>query len=329
MSLPRFNILVLSFAIGISSVMVGCSSNPKKVTDTGPKSSEQVYFDKAQTALSKGQFVEASQQLEALDTYYPTGQYIQQAQLDLIYTKFMQKDYPAAISLAERFIKVYPQHAQLDYVYYVRGVSNMEQTYDGLLRYTSLQQSHRDVGYLKVAYQNFAEFIRRFPSSQYAVDAAQRMNFISHEIAESEMNVARFNIERKAWVSAIQRARWVLEYYPQAPQTPEAIATIAYGYDKLGDTQSAQQYKTLLKANYPELIKNNGEINLRAARNQGSLLNKFSLGILGRSATTKTVDNTSTTPEPQVEQGPERSLINRLSLGLLDKETPAEPATTE
>ena len=325
MSLPRFNILVLSLSIGISSVMVGCSSNPKKVTDTGPKSSEQVYYDKAQQALSKGQFLEAGQQLEALDTYYPTGQYIQQAQLDLIYTKFMQKDYPTTIALAERFIQVYPQHAQIDYVYYVRGVANMEQTYDGLLRYTSLKQAHRDVSYLKIAYQNFAEFVRRFPSSQYAVDAAQRMQFISHEIAENEMNVARFNIERQAWVSAIQRARWVLEYYPQAPQVPEAIATIAYGYDKLGDTASSQQYKTLLEANYPQLIKNNGDINLRAARNQASLVNKFSLGILGRSASTNTAENT-VDAEPKPEQ---RSLINRMSLGLLDKDSSAEKTATE
>lgn len=322
MSLPRFNILVLSLAIGISSVMVGCSSNPKKVTDTGPKASEQVYYDKALQALNKEQYIEAAKQLEAIDTYYPTGQYTQQAQLDLMFTRLKQKDYPAAITLAERFIRVYPQHPQLDYVHYLRGVANMEQNYDSLLRYTSLQQSHRDNGYLKVAYQNFDEFIRRYPSSSYAVDAAQRMQFISHELAESEMNIARFNIERKSWVSAIQRARWVLEYYPNAPQTPEAIATIAYAYDKLGDTESAQQYKKLLQANYAQLIKNNGDVNLRAARNPESILNKFSLGILGRSASVaNSAEKTVETPQPET---PDRSLLNRVSFGLLDKtETPA------
>ena len=323
MSLPRFNILVLSLSVGIASVMVGCSSNPKKVTDTGPKSSEQVYYEKAQTALSKGQFLEAGQQLEALDTYYPTGQYTQQAQLDLIYTKFMQKDYPTAITLAERFIQVYPQHPQIDYVYYVRGVANMEQTYDGLLRYTSLKQSHRDVGYLKVAYQNFSEFVRRFPSSVYAVDVAQRMKFIGNELAESEMNIARFNVERKAWVAAIQRARWVLEYYPQAPQIPEAIATIAYSYDKLGDANSAEQYKKLLSANYPQLLKSNGDVNLRVARKPQSTLNRFSLGILGRSETTTAVQEATTTSSVE-EQKASPSLLNRLSLGLLDKNTATE-----
>ena len=318
MSLPRFNILVLSLTIGITSVMVGCSSNPKKVTDTGPKSSEQIYYDKAQRALDKGQYLEAAQQLEALDRYYPTGQYTQQAQLDLMFSRLQQKEYAMAVALADRFIRVYPQHPQLEYAYYLRGVANMEQNYDGLLRYTSLQQAHRDISYLKVAYQNFDEFIRRYPSSTYAVDAAQRMEYISHEIAENEMNIARFNVERKAWVAAIQRARWVLEYYPQAPQTPEALATIAYAYDKLGDSASADKYKALLQTNYPRLIKNNGEVNLRAARKPANSLNRFSLGLLGRSASSASAHEVKSNTQPQ-EEKVSRSLLNRATFGLLDK----------
>lgn len=315
MSLPRFNVLVLSLSIGIASVMVGCSSNPKKVTDAGPQSSEQIYYEKAIQALDKGQYTEASKQLEALDTYFPTGQYTQQAQLDLMYTRFKQADYAGAIALADRFIRLNPQHSQVDYAYYLRGVSNMELNYDGLLRYTSLKQAHRDTSYLKVAYQNFTDFIRRFPSSKYAVDAAQRMKFIGEEIAESEMNIARFNIERKAWVAAIQRARWVVEYYPQAPQIPEAIATLAYAYQQIGDQSSSQQYTKLLQTNYPQLIKRNGEVNLRAARNQGSLFNRFTLGILGRSSnhTVNKNDEVNTSNE-----NTDRSWLNRLSFGLLD-----------
>lgn len=52
-----------------------------------------------------------------------------------------------------------------------------------------------------MAYQNFVDFIRRYPSSTYAVDAAQRMQFIGQELAEAEMNAARYNIKRKAWVA--------------------------------------------------------------------------------------------------------------------------------
>ena len=322
MSLPHYKITILALSLGVASAFVGCSSNPSKkdVVDKGPQSSEQVYFEKAQKSLERNQYTDAVKSLEALDTYYPTGQYTQQAQLELLYAKFKQKDYEGTIALAERFIRLNPQHPNVDYAYYVRGVANMEMNYDSLIRYTSLQQSHRDVSYIKVAYQNFVDLIRRFPSSQYSVDAAQRMKYIGQELAESEMNAARFNIQRKAWLAAAERAQWVIEHYPQTPQTPEALATLAYSYQKLGDTATSQQYVDILKLNYPNLVKSNGEVNLRAARKDSSWVNRATLGLLGRQS--KTVDSKNIEASTETEK---RSLTNRLSFGLLDKPETSAP----
>ena len=322
MSLPHYKITILALSLGVASAFVGCSSNPskKEVVDKGPQSSEQVYFEKAQKSLERNQYTDAVKSLEALDTYYPTGQYTQQAQLELLYAKFKQKDYEGTIALAERFIRLNPQHPNVDYAYYVRGVANMEMNYDSLIRYTSLQQSHRDVSYIKVAYQNFVDLIRRFPSSQYSVDAAQRMKYIGQELAESEMNAARFNIQRKAWLAAAERAQWVIEHYPQTPQTPEALATLAYSYQKLGDTATSQQYVDILKLNYPNLVKSNGEVNLRAARKDGSWVNRATLGLLGRQSKTSDSKNIDASTETE-----KRSLTNRLSFGLLDKPETSAP----
>ncbi len=315
MSLPHYKITMLVLSLGIASAMVGCSSNPKKeVVDTGPQSSEQVYMQKAEKALERGQYTDAAKYLESVDTYYPTGDSAQQAQLELLYVKFQQKDYEGAVALADRFIRLNPQHPNADYAYYVRGVANMEQNYDAILRYTSLKQAHRDVSYMKLAYQNFVDFIRRYPSSTYAVDAAQRMKFIGNELAESEMNAARFAIKRKAFVAAIERSQWVIEHFPQTPQIPEALATISYGYSKLGDQAMAQQYAEVLKLNYPNLVKSDGTVNLRAARKEGSWFNRATLGIFGREA-----KNSSEAEAEQSSVTEERSLTNRLSFGLLDR----------
>lgn len=314
MSLPRYKITMLALTIGVASAIVGCSSNPKKqVVDKGPQSTEQVYIQKAQKALERGQYVEAASNLEAIDTYFPTGNYATQAQLELMYVKFQQKEYESVVALADRFIRMNPDHPQAEYAYYVRGVANMEQNYHSILRYTALKQAHRDVSYLKVAYQNFVDFIRRYPSSTYAVDAAQRMQFIGQELAEAEMNAARFNIKRKAWVAALERGQWVVEHYPNTPQIPEALATIAYSYQKLGDQSSANQYIDLLKLNYPHLIKANGEVNLRAARSEESWLNRTTLGVFGREA------KTNLNAEPSQTETEKPSLTNRLSFGLLDR----------
>ncbi|ATO19821.1 outer membrane protein assembly factor BamD [Acinetobacter sp. LoGeW2-3] len=329
MSLPHYKMTMLAITLGVASAMVGCSSNPTKkdVVDKGPEASEQVYIQKAQKALDRKQYTDAARQLEGLETYFPTSQYAAQAQLELIYVKFQQKDYEGAVALADRFIRLNPQHPNVDYAYYVRGVANMEQNYNGLLRYTKLKQAHRDVSYLKVAYQNFVDFIRRYPSSEYAVDAAQRMKFIGEELAEHEMNAARFNIKRKAYLAAVERAQWVIEHYPQVPQTPEALATIAYGYDKLGDKATSQQYIEVLKLNYPSLVNSDGTVNLSSARSEGSFFNRATLGIFGKEA--RTYAGSDNIPEPKQE----RSLTNRMSFGLLDRpkntETEQPEATEE
>jgi outer membrane protein assembly factor BamD len=96
---------------------------------------------------------------------------------------------------------------------------------------------------------------------------------------------------------------------------PEALATIAYGYDKLGDKQTSQQYIEVLKLNYPNLVKADGTVNLRAARSEGSWINRATLGVLGREA--------QSTTDAEQQQNPEdaekRSFTNRISFGLLDR----------
>lgn len=314
MSLPRYKVTMLALSLGIASTFVGCSSlSSKKQTDVGPKASEQTYYESAQKALNKSQYAEATKNLQAIETYYPTGPHVEQAQLDLIYVKFQQKDYLGVISAADRFIRLNPQSPSVEYASYARGVANMEENYEGLIRYTSLKQAHRDVNYLKIAYQDFADFIRRYPSSQYAVDAAQRMKFINQELAEHEMEIARFNLKRKAWVAAIERSQWIIEHYPNTPQVPEALATVVYGYNQLNDATTAKQYTDVLKMNYPELVKTNGQVDLDAARHKGSWINRATLGIFGRGAD-------AGVKKPQSE----RSLTNRVSFGLLDKQAPVQ-----
>jgi outer membrane protein assembly factor BamD len=285
MSLPRLTGFALPVVLSGSLLMSACSSlsgiksDAKK--DAGPTKNEQGYYQSAQRSLNDARFDDATKDLEALETYYPVGAYTEQAELDLMYARFRTSDYPGVITAADRFIKLYPQNPQLDYAYYLKGVANMETGADSLIRYTNLNSAHRDTGYLRAAYDNFRDLISKFPQSAYAPDAAQRMRFIANQFAEGEMNIARYNLERKAYVAAVARARWVVEYYEQTPQVPEALATLVVCYQKLGMEDLANQYLEVLKSNYPKLVHDN-TVNLAEARGEASLFNKMTLGILGR-----------------------------------------------
>lgn len=289
MSLPRLTGLrlpVIIFTLSGSLLMSACSSMPlgkdsSEKKEATPTKTEQAYYQAAQYSLGKARFDDATKSLEALETYYPVGAYTELSQLDLMYARFRNSDFPGVITTANRFIKLYPSNPQVDYAYYLRGVANMESGTDSLIRYTNLNPAHRDTGYLRAAFDDFRDLIAKHPQSAYAPDAAQRMRFITNQFAEGEMNVARYNIERKAYLAAAERARWVVEYYQQTPQVPEAIATLVFSYQKLGMNDLATQYINLLKENYPNLVHGNS-VNLAEARGEASWVNKATLGLIGQ-----------------------------------------------
>jgi len=139
--------------------------------------------------------------------------------------------------------------------------------------------------------------------------------FITNQFAEGEMNVARYNVKRKAYVAAVQRARWVVEYYQETPQVPEALATLVYSYQQLGMNDLANQYLDLLKTNYPKLV-HGDTVNLAEARGEASWVNKMTLGILGKPATTI------------VPNGPADQPV-KTPIPSSDVNTPAQPTTLQ
>lgn len=282
--------------LATSIALTGCQStksgnffgkNKDEIKSFKAQNSEQGYYQEAQTHINKGNFAKAIASLNDLRTFYPAGEYSEQALLDLMYAQFQHGDYLDAVASSERFIQLYPTNPQVGYAYYVRGVANMQTASLGILKYAKLNTAHRDTGYYKVAFNNFQELINKYPNSQYAPDSALRMRYIYNQLAESEMQVARWYIKRKAYLAAANRAKWVFQYYPQSPSVPEAIATLAYSYDKLGMTDTANQYKQLLKINYPNLLANNGNVLLENTRSANDWLNKLSLGVLGKSQKTQ------------------------------------------
>ncbi|WP_348549860.1 outer membrane protein assembly factor BamD [Psychrobacter sp. KFRI-CH2-11] len=273
--------------LALSVNLVGCQTfknltggKDVDAVETAEKS-EQAYYNDAITQIDKGRYTQAIEDLTNLRTFYPTGQYAEQALLDMMYAQYESGKYEMAAASAEQFIRLYPSNPQVSYAYYVRGVANMQGSSEGLKLF-KLNQAERDTAYFRLAFANFQELINKYPNSPYTPDAAQRMTFIYNQFAESEMSAASWYIEREAYVAAANRAKWVFQYYPLSESIPEAIAVLAYSYDKLGMTDLASEYKTLLQINYPTWLTRDGRVKLSTKRDR-SWFNKFTFGQLGRS----------------------------------------------
>ncbi|WP_394211047.1 outer membrane protein assembly factor BamD [Psychrobacter piscatorii] len=278
--------------LALSVNLVGCQTfknltGAKDVdaVETAEKS-EQGYYNDAIAQIDKGRYVQGVEELTNLRTFYPTGQYAEQALLDMMYAQYQGDKYEMAAASAEQFIRLYPSNPQVSYAYYVRGVANMEGSSESLKLF-KLNQAERDTAYLRIAFANFQELISKYPNSPYAPDAAQRMTFIYNQFAESEMSAANWYIEREAYVAAVNRAKWVFQYYPLSESVPDAIAVLAYSHEKLGLTDLANEYKTLLQINYPNMLTSNGKVKLSTKRDR-TWLNRITFGQLGRSNTTDT-----------------------------------------
>ncbi|MDN5567127.1 MAG: outer membrane protein assembly factor BamD [Psychrobacter sp.] len=273
--------------LALSVSLVGCqtvknlTSKDVDAVETAEKT-EQGYYRDAITQIDKGRYIQAIEDLNSLRTFYPTGQYAEQALLDTMYAQFAGSNYENAAASAERFISLYPSNPQVSYAYYVRGIANMQGSSEGLKLFKT-NQAERDTGYLRIAFANFQELINKYPSSPYAPDAAQRMTFIYNQFAQSELTAANWYIKREAYVAAANRAKWTFQYYPLSESVPEAIAILAYSNQQLGLTDLAEQYKTLLQINYPDMLTSDGQVKIDTQADR-SWLNKLTFGQLGRAS---------------------------------------------
>lgn len=270
-----FRLFVMSILIALAS---GCASSAK--TPARMKT-EKAYYQEAQKNMTAGNFSKAVSSLEQLESHYPVGTYTEQAQLELIYARFRHVDYAGASAAADRFIRLHPNHPQADYAYYMKGLSDYEADRDFFTRYLPVEAAWRDLNTMRDAFNNFRDLVTRFPESEFAPDARARMVFIRNQLAESELHVARFYARKKAYVSAVSRARWVAENYSGSPQVADAIALQIWAYEKLGMKELSEQQLALLKTNFPQYARLDRVTQMVAGNEDRSWLNILTFGLLG------------------------------------------------
>ena len=213
-------------------------------------SAERLYAE-AKGSLDSGNYTKAIEYYEKLEGRFPFGVYGQQALLDLAYAYFKNEDTDSAVATAERFIKLYPQNAHVDYAYYLKGLANFERGKGFTERYLPIDAAQRDPGSALQAFQDFSEMVRLFPDSQYTDDAKQRMLHLRNQLADHEVNVANYYMRRGAYVAAANRARYVVEKYPKTPAVPDALVIMAKAYKIMEMNDLSADALRVLELNYP------------------------------------------------------------------------------
>ncbi len=228
----------------------GCSLLPEQIDVTKDWSASKLYSE-AKAALDGGDYETAIKYYESLEARYPFGRYAQQAILEEAYAYYKYEEPDSAIAAADRFIKTYPQHPNVDYAYYLKGLANFNRNMGLVERYLPQDPAQRDPSSMRQSFNDFAELVKRFPNSKYTEDARQRMIYLRNNLAQYEVYVANHYVLRGAYVAAANRAKYVVEHYQQTPAVADALAILAESYTNMGIQELAADTLRVLELNYP------------------------------------------------------------------------------
>lgn len=228
----------------------GCSSKKSEKPKVADKAPELLYAD-AKALLTIGSFEKASEILEAIDSRYPFGAQSDQVQLDLIYAYYKRTATPLALANIDRFMRLNPTHKNLDYLYYMRGLTYMESDAQFFQDLFGIDRFNRDPTNSYKAFKDFTHLIKYYPESLYAADALQRLIYIKNRLARYEIAIAQWYIKREAFIAAINRCKIVLNNYPDSDSVEMALEIMIQGYDALKLEEPKQNALAVLKLNFP------------------------------------------------------------------------------
>jgi outer membrane protein assembly factor BamD len=237
-----------AFALVLAALLAGCSSLEKDAT---LKWDAERLYKEAKDEMGVANWKKAREYLEKLEARFPFGRYAQQAQMEIAYTYYKEGETAQAVTAADRFLKLNPNHPNADYVQFLKGLALFNDDLGILGRRFGRDPTYRDPKAMREAFDAFKELAVRYPNGKYAQEATVRMNYLVNALAQSEVNVSRFYFERGVYLAGIQRAQVALRDYPGAPASEEALSLLVRSYAALGMDDLRADAERILLTNYP------------------------------------------------------------------------------
>ena len=227
-------ILGLALMLSIS----GCASTDK---DTDQMAAEELY-NLAYEKMEQTSYKTAAETFEKVELEHPYSKWAVKAKLMGAYSFYKAKDYDSAIIALDRFIKFHPGNQDVAYAYYLKA----------LCYYDQIKGPEKEQSNTQKAREGFEQLIKRFPNSEYAKDAEQKLILIKDHLAGHEMYVGRYYLNQENYLSALNRFSSVVNNYQTTAQIEEALYRQAEVYSILGLSEEAKTAARVLEYNYPK-----------------------------------------------------------------------------
>lgn len=241
----RISRTLVILAIGLAAGCAGNEETQDRVSDITEA------YETAQNSIARGNYSRGIQIFEAIQARYPFSNLSRQIQLELMYAYYKSGKREQSVEAADTFIRENPTHERVDYALYIKGISYFEEGKSILERWFRRDISKRPPKDFNLAYASLRRLVERYPASEYAPDARQRMIYLKNRMADYENHVAEYYIRRGAYVAALNRAKSALEEYNGADGNATSLKLMVEAYDKLGMTDLAADTRRVLAENFP------------------------------------------------------------------------------
>ena len=197
-------------------------------------------YKEGKIALEEGDVVFAAKKFNEAEILFPQSEWAPKSALMAAYSYYIQDYYADSIAELDRFIKIYSNHEDLDYAYYLLAICYYEQIVD----------EKKDLQSILRSKEIFEILIKKYPNSDYSMDANFKVDLINDILASKDMYIGRYYVDKQKWISAINRFRSVVDNYDKSIYTEEALYRLVEIYYLIGLTNEAKKYAKLLGYNY-------------------------------------------------------------------------------
>ena len=235
---------ILLLFISFSLFFLTACKNKKEeqiVLDSKDLDSQMIEaYNEGLKALEAGDVLFAAKNFNAVENIYPQSIWAPRSILMAAYSYYLQDYYGDAIAELQRFLKVYPTSKDLGYVYYLLAICYYEQIVD----------EKKDLQSIMNAKETFQHVIKKYPDTEYALDSEFKLDLINDTLASKEMYIGRYYLDKKKWISAINRFKIVINDYQTTIYIEEALYRLVETYYLLGLKDEAKKYANLLGYNF-------------------------------------------------------------------------------
>ncbi len=233
--------------------LVGCNS--KNIDAYAGLSAKHIYTQGKEHA-EDGDFSSAVKDFEALESNYPYGDYSDKAKLALIHAYHGKKEYLQAKAAADRFVRMYPNHPNVDYAHFMQGLSGYDQYYTLMYKMFNIDRSRREPTFAEQSFDDFKILVEKFPNSTYSEDAKQRMVHLRNQLALYNLYIAEYYLAKKAYIAAANRANLIISNFDETIALEGALKIMTQAYRSLNMPELEKSSVDLLNVNFSSISSN-------------------------------------------------------------------------